>query len=116
MRRLTLGCLCCAVGSWHASPPPRAVRVNAAVSSLGLTNARASAAPCAERGSVITSLAAAAAPMGLEVGEIEAPRTNAVSRTVTGVAFALIATIVVSAMYPFVLSAALIGFTFDRKV
>jgi len=47
--------------------------------------------------------------------ELEPPKTTKVGRTVTGVAFALISFFAVTAMYPFVLSAALIGFTFDRK-
>ena len=47
--------------------------------------------------------------------ELQAPRTNAVSRVVTGAAFAIIAVVVVVAMYPFVLSAALYGYLFDKK-
>ena len=47
--------------------------------------------------------------------ELVPPTTNAVSRLVTGVAFAVIAVVVVTAMYPLVLSAAAIGFLFDRK-
>jgi len=49
------------------------------------------------------------------IAELVPPTTNKVSRAVTGVAFAIIAAVVVTAMYPFVLSAAAIGFTLDRK-
>ena len=48
-------------------------------------------------------------------GRLELPTTNKVSRVVTGVTFAFLAVFVVSAMYPLVLSAALIGFLFNRK-
>lgn len=57
------------------------------------------------------AMQAAAAP----AEELTPPKTNAVSRFVTGVTFAIIATVVVTAAYPFVLSAALYGFLFDNK-
>ena len=59
----------------------------------------------------VAAAAAAAAPPV----ELELPTTNKVSRVVTGVTFAFLAVFVVSAMYPLVLSAALIGFLFNRK-
>ena len=59
---------------------------------------------------VVAAAAAAAPPV-----ELELPTTNKVSRVVTGVTFAFLAVFVVSAMYPLVLSAALIGFLFNRK-
>jgi len=47
--------------------------------------------------------------------ELVPPKTNAVSRAITGAAFAIIAVVVVTAAYPFVLSAALYGRLFDNK-
>ena len=59
------------------------------------------------------SVSACAAALATE--ELQPPKTNAVSRKIAGASFALIATVVVIAMYPFVLSAALIGFICDKK-
>ena len=62
------------------------------------------------RAPAVNLAAAAAVP-----GEITPPKTNKVSRAITGVAFALIAVMVVTAAYPFVLGAALYGRLFDNK-
>ena len=77
--------------------------------------ARNFAAPLQLRSSVLAASAAAATAPGSMPAELTPPKTNAVSRVLTGTAFAIIAVVVVTAMYPFVLSAAAFGFLFDKK-
>lgn len=60
-----------------------------------------------------SAAAAAMPPPSFE--ELVAPTTNWLSRAFAGASFAVIAVVVVCAMYPFVLSAALYGFLFDKK-
>ena len=86
-----------------------------ALPSLAAVPLRAAVSPS---GSVAISMQAAAAAMPSQpplLPELQAPKTNKVSRTVTAGAFGIIAAVVVSAMYPFVLSATLIGYLFDNK-
>ena len=73
------------------------------------------AAGSSSSSSIRMQAAAVAMPPQSPLPELQAPKTNAVSRVVCMASFGIIATVVVSAMYPFVLSAALIGYLFDNK-
>jgi len=103
LRLLAVGCCCGAAGALHipalAHSVPRAVHTDGAALRPRL-------------GAPVSSAAAATLP---EIQELTPPRTNRVSRVTAGVSFSVIATIVVIAMYPLVLSAAAIGFAFDRE-
>ena len=97
--QLLLSLLASTANAYHAALPLKNIRPQPAAS----LRARAPLP-------VVAAAAAAAPPV-----ELELPTTNKVSRVVTGVTFAFLAVFVVSAMYPLVLSAALIGFLFNRK-
>ena len=75
----------------------------------------AAAGSSSSASSIRMQAAAVAMPPQSPLPELQAPKTNAVSRVVCMASFGIIATVVVSAMYPFVLSAALIGYLFDNK-
>jgi len=98
-------CVCTGFGAVAVRRPPL-TRMPSAGSVAPRALSRRGMAPLA-------SAAAAAMPPPME--ELVPPTTNWFTRAFAGASFAVIAVVVVCAMYPFVLSAALIGFLFDRK-